>query len=1480
MKFFNIIKIFFILIVMVANLNAFLFFDDNSDNDGSSATSPKNIVIDGEKINDDSPTKYYSFYSSIKQNITVNITDHDETSSYCSSDSCNKNLTLTLYNLNDDGSCNTSTSIGSYTQDGEFNWNFSTNAVTNYCLEVKGNSSSMTFNNDYDINLTSDAQLEVGIADSSKKEDDSPMTFIIALTKASSNDVVINYTFEDNSAINGTNYKGTDGSITIPAGSLSKSIDVTLYDKDITTNKTFTINISSDDVTVNSNNSYATGTILPSSTVSGETNSDYEGPDICYDSRETNGFCMFGSCIFYKEETNVRSMVDGLSNIDIKKALTRGMAFLDFASEIGINEEEKTLEVDDDEAEKKTFASGDFYGYFDVGMFPKGIEYRVGNGANNTQGGSLNKNETTSYYDKSLFKFGLFTQYTSLVTYTKNGETYQEVLQACNPDTYGALDSKPLPNDCGVFLGALNSATKINFNSSSWQTINYQTELNTPAINGSTGLCNNSTCKADGIGSTKLSLPTFISSKQNDIVNIPYSLVVADQHVGNLVVTTTSDTDENEDERVIVFEAPYSSSYNGRVMFIKSIIDKDNHADNYRYVFKDGDYWIGEWILDKSKTITIETTKNVRFFINSNFNIKTTTTGEIRIGYNPDVDSTSACNDPHFYMFLYNDFSIDAAGSTHIKNGYIYSKGNVTIAGNGAFAAYYSPITADGEININTVGSGAYTAYLSSDDGVCKDSSNTNSNFFNECSSAGGGITFNAEYGIFNIIENTTTIGSTDPLDSSNHINDIYTKIIKESFDAKLVALKSDKETLKDYIEAYISVDVAHINDDNTYTLIKEYIYEGGFNYDTLLNSDKTYTLQNLNIDLIDKRATFIINYIDWSGIFLQKSCENKKLATYSDSNTGEMAGIPKCYKENELKEIFGASHRCFDDSITGNPCGNHGDNQGNGEETYRNRYHHQYGCARCLADENKVAARDDFAIRPYGFMVFGKNQYKRAGEDFNLIIKAVDKENFEKISGDSSSVDTIKGYNENIGDLNISALSYTPSDDDISQMIEDVNASVKEDVITCPRPSSFSINSNKFTDGEVNATLEYPETGITEIEVKETNGNEYAVVDADDNIDDSIRFIKKGEKLYDKNDISKTNILLFIPYKFDTSVTYNTTTAQDWLYTSNEVSNSSSILKTPKMAAYIEYTIKAKNKNGDVLKNYTKTCFPDVDETKAPRVNGLKLNSTFDLFLDIKLSIDTEKTINVYTEDTNSSAIWTPNKTINLLSGTNNIQEWIGPKHFTNGVGKARVYFNIKRKVNQAHNPIKIKLIEANTSTSWMTNEGATNVFNGDIKNEEKTFLYAKAHIPDTTITGKEGNVSIYYEVYCYDSCDKSLLPNSDDLKNSDDPRWWINKSHTSNEGNVTSISQKRTDSHVISKDIELNKATLEYDENRGYPYRTIMNFIPNEWLIYNKYNSTADHNEFNIQFNDDTSEWIGSGESNNSTNTKRGSKDRKLTW
>jgi hypothetical protein len=161
--------------------------------------------------------------------------------------------------------------------------------------------------------------------------------------------------------------------------------------------------------------------------------------------------------------------------------------------------------------------------------------------------------------------------------------------------------------------------------------------------------------------------------------------------------------------------------------------------------------------------------------------------------------------------------------------------------------------------------------------------------------------------------------------------------------------------------------------------------------------------------------------------------------------------------------------------------------------------------------------------------------------------------------------------------------------------------------------------------------------------------------------------------------------------------------------------------------------------------------------------------------------------------------------------------------------------------------------------------------------------FYYVKAHTPDTTISGASGSAVMNYEIYCYGTgCDKTLLPNGNASKNSDDPRWWINENHTNNDGQVDSVTQKRTPSHVTASSLALESVTLTYDTNQGYPYRATMKLVPDNWLIYNKYDPTADHNEFNVQFNDDTSEWIGSAESGTTTTQtkKPGYKDRKLTW
>ena len=433
----------------------------------------------------------------------------------------------------------------------------------------------------------------------------------------------------------------------------------------------------------------------------------YPGPDICYESRELKGINIFGFGFFYKETTTVRTNVSGITDINVKKALTRGLAFANFFSGLGIGGNDKTPQTGDDEAEHRNFFGVDFVpnSYYFASMFPKGYDYRLGTGADAVNGGSLNPGDTTSYYDKALFKFGLFTGYTHLVTYTLNGTQHQEVLQPCDADnTYGPLTPSPVIEGCGVFIGALNSNEKIVFDTAAgiWQTINNQTTLNTPLMEDDQGtaLCDGQACTADGVGSTKIALPAFLISQETDNINVPYSMVIADQHVGNLITNNDTDTDSAETERTIVFEAPYSPSYGKRVLLIQSITDNDEHADSYHYVFKEGDYWIGSWAIQGAKNVTIETVGNVRIFVDNSLSVNIT--GSLNIGH------AGAQTSPKFYMYVNNDFTLDVVGSIAIQNSYIYAKGKMDIKGSTTVALDYGALTAD---KVMTISNGAPSTF-------------------------------------------------------------------------------------------------------------------------------------------------------------------------------------------------------------------------------------------------------------------------------------------------------------------------------------------------------------------------------------------------------------------------------------------------------------------------------------------------------------------------------------------------------------------------------------------------------------------------------------------------------------------------------------------------------------------------------------------------------------------------------------------------
>ena len=529
----------------------------------------------------------------------------------------------------------------------------------------------------------------------------------------------------------------------------------------------------------------------------------------------------------------------------------------------------------------------------------------------------------------------------------------------------------------------------------------------------------------------------------------------------------------------------------------------------------------------------------------------------------------------------------------------------------------------------------------------------------------------------------------------------------------------------------------------------------------------------------------------------------------------------------------------------------------------------------------------DNFAIRPYAFRVFGENQYKHAGEDFNITIKAVDENNNSINSGTVSSVTGVSGYNASLSSLNVTSQFYQPSSADVTQMQSDTGLT---DVTTCPNAGTFTINNTTatFANGEANASLKFSETGILDLNISEIPGQEWALVDADDT-DNAHRYIQPATVIFDSSNVNKTNLLLFVPYKFDTTAQYNTTNAKNWLYM-NDINGSNSSFTTPKMAAFIKYTITAKNKDGAITQNYTKTCFPDTSETNCPRVNGLKLNTTFDLFLDADINSSANANISLYTENNNSIAIYTPLKNKSLNAGNTSIQEWISPKNFESGIGEAKAYFNIDRNISQARNPIKIGLIDANTSTSWMTNPGSPKDFNGSNINQTKTFYYGRTHAPRQRYTGDHGDALIYYEVYCdvANGGDKSLLPDKLASRYTDDPRWFVNPAHQIvSDGKVNAINQRGFtvgSGNVKATAIDgatPTKSTLDYNEAAGYPYKTTMETNSSNWLIYNKYDANATKNKFEVEFINPNSSWAGVHETNSTTKRNAASvTNRRLMW
>ncbi len=502
------------------------------------------------------------------------------------------------------------------------------------------------------------------------------------------------------------------------------------------------------------------------------------------------------------------------------------------------------------------------------------------------------------------------------------------------------------------------------------------------------------------------------------------------------------------------------------------------------------------------------------------------------------------------------------------------------------------------------------------------------------------------------------------------------------------------------------------------------------------------------------------------------------------------------------------------------------------------------WSCYKCITEQygETNCSRDSFSIRPAEFAVDlnGSAPYI-GGRKYQIDINA---------SNDKKVIDT--GY---FGTINQSA---------------DKNVSTK---LSAPLGCSISSYSKvmshdvNFTSGEAQQQ-QYSYNNIGTVNIIATDNN-WSLVDIDKNNNGTIYSdcIKDSAKNTPVNGkvgcmIQGSKTVTFFPLTFRNTLTIQDSHANSFTYLANQNSSQAAKL-TFTYTAIIDDNTSATIDDNNIATNYIGNCFAKDINTTVSLVKNQALNWG-----------DTQTRVWMYDTNTTSyvgesNASFTHSKLFFLPN--------------TPGEAKHEVLINFDRNVSMPDNPFQIfkndlnvSLIEYNTTYPVSGND-----FNRILNDSNATFVYARSHASRQRFVGKDGDIPIYYEVFCSGrTCDKSLLPSGSTSKITDDPRWFINAKHTSDFGILGTVTQKFGFSVKEVKAGTGNhpdKIKIHYNEKNGYPYKTTMENNASLWLIYNPFDVNATKNEFEVELIGTTKQGAGSfTDLNNASNIT----NRRTMW
>ncbi|WP_456488156.1 hypothetical protein, partial [Caminibacter pacificus] len=383
-----------------------------------------------------------------------------------------------------------------------------------------------------------------------------------------------------------------------------------------------------------------------------------------------------------------------------------------------------------------------------------------------------------------------------------------------------------------------------------------------------------------------------------------------------------------------------------------------------------------------------------------------------------------------------------------------------------------------------------------------------------------------------------------DPLEPKDPKNLLYTQIVNQQFNVKLLHMDNNGIDLKPY-SGLIQVSVI---DETNATTKDELDQKPDLAVEYLQMNNKMKELQ-IKVPKAVKRARFRIRYIkDSKGMVFRWT----NMTTCQSQLQGGQDMTMSCIWMMLASEYGGEALNCqIRPTDPGCYCSSEC-NYGNAltGRGGNNLIKQNSECMKCLFGHfgETVYSRDDFSVRPKKFKIVPLTSGKlKSGNNYTFKLEAVD-----------ANGQPCADYNET---LNLNAVSPMLDYNDTK-----ANIGCQRGTLSIANP-----NSAKFADGVANVVLNYNEVGELNMTLKEVDGSEFASVDSQDTTNPN------GVKIEAYN-----KLVTFIPDHFQiTTPTYNDG-GNGFTYMSNDLN----------MSSILTFNIKALNAYNQTTINYRNGCY------------------------------------------------------------------------------------------------------------------------------------------------------------------------------------------------------------------------------------------------------------------------------------------------